>query len=48
VFVALGIQYEMRMRHNVICGLPRYAIFFPIISKTARFWKKKITELKMF
>jgi len=32
VFVALGIQHAMRMRHIVICGLPRSAIYFYIIS----------------
>ena len=32
VFVALGIQYAMRIRHIVNCGLPRSAIFLNIIS----------------
>ena len=32
MFVALGIQYAMRMRYTVICGLRRSKIFFHIIS----------------
>lgn len=32
VSVALGIQHPVRMRNIVICGLPRYKLFFQIIS----------------
>ena len=47
VFVALGIQHAMHMRHIVICGLPRSTVFIHIISQTARFSKKKVIEHKM-
>jgi hypothetical protein len=35
LFVALGIQHAMRMRHIGICRLPRSTILFHIISQTA-------------
>ena len=31
-FVALGVQQAMRMRHILICGLPRSTNVFHIIS----------------
>jgi hypothetical protein len=35
VFVALGIQHAMRVRHIAICGIPGPTIFLHIISSTA-------------
>jgi hypothetical protein len=40
VFVALGIEHAMRMRHIVICGLSGSTLVFRITSYTAQFFKK--------
>jgi hypothetical protein len=50
VFVALGTQHAMGMRHTVICGLPRSTIFFHIITQPEQFFFEGvggITEHKM-
>jgi hypothetical protein len=39
-FAALGIQYAMRMRHMITVALQ----YFAILSLTARFSEKKISE----
>ena len=46
VGVDLGIQHAMRMRHIVICGLPRSTILFHIIERHD-FRGGKVTEHKM-
>ena len=47
VFVALGVEHEMRMRHNFIFVLPRSTIFFSTFSHKRHDFRKKSTEHKM-
>jgi hypothetical protein len=46
VFLALGIQREMRKRHFVARGLPGSVIFRCIISQKARFSGKRVLVIK--
>ena len=41
VFVALGTQHAMRMRHIVVCGLPCSTIFYHSSHKRHDFQEKK-------
>jgi hypothetical protein len=48
VFVTLGVQHAMRMRHIVICGVSSSTVFFYFILETARFsgGKKNLLSMK--
>jgi len=47
VFVTLGIQRAVPMRHIFMCELPGSTIFLRIILQAARF-KKKVIEHKTY
>ena len=48
MFLALGIQHAMRVRHVVTCGLLGSSVFFHFISQIAQFSKEKpLIENKM-
>jgi hypothetical protein len=47
VFVALGMQHAMRMRHIVICGLSGSTVFFPILAYKEQDILKKVIERRI-
>ena len=47
VFIALGFQCEMHMRHTIVCGLSNSTIFSTLLHKQHDFLKKKVFVHKM-
>jgi len=46
VFVALGTEHAMRMRHSVICGLPALQYVSTLSHKRNGSRKKKLLNIK--
>jgi len=47
LFVVLVIWHAMRMRHIVVCGLPRSEILSTLSRKNGTIFEKTVTEHKM-
>ena len=47
VFVALGMQREIRMHYIFVCGLPSPTVFSTLAHKRHDFRKKKLLNIKL-